>query len=145
MGTRKKMHGGDLLTFKAATRCDYKKATRKITGFDNYGRPLVRYAGWADFIVQPKEIISVARPWRLARPTMPAPLASLWMAYRYAWRASLVRRTCHGSRSGNVTARLTISCITTERRKRSAWQSRRARISLRMRRFWKLPKVGRRL
>lgn len=42
MGTRKKMHVGDLLTFKAATRCDYKKATRKITGFDHLGRPLAR-------------------------------------------------------------------------------------------------------
>lgn len=61
MGTRKKMHVGDLLTFKAATRDSYRKATRKITGFDNYGRPLVRYAGWSDFIVQPCEIVSVSK------------------------------------------------------------------------------------
>jgi hypothetical protein len=59
--TRKKMRVGDLLTFKAATRASYRKATRKITGFDNYGRPLVSYAGWQGFIVQPKEIISVER------------------------------------------------------------------------------------
>lgn len=59
--TRKKMKVGDLLTFKAATRYSFKKATRVITGFDHYGRPLVRYSGWSDFIVQPKEIISVRR------------------------------------------------------------------------------------
>lgn len=58
---RKKMHVGDLLTFKAATRYSYRKATRVITGFDSYGRPLVRYEGWSGFIVQPKEIISVQR------------------------------------------------------------------------------------
>jgi hypothetical protein len=58
---RKKMRVGDLLTFKAATRCSYRKATRVITGFDSYGRPLVRYVGWANFIVQPKEIISFER------------------------------------------------------------------------------------
>lgn len=62
MGTRKKMRVGDLLTFKAATRCSYRKATRVITGFDNIGRPLVRYAGWSGFIVQPREIIEVKRP-----------------------------------------------------------------------------------
>jgi hypothetical protein len=73
--TRKRMRIGDLLTFKAATRDSYRKATRVITGFDNTGRPLVRYAGfdntgrplvryagWSDFIVQPREIIEVKRP-----------------------------------------------------------------------------------
>lgn len=64
MGARKKMRVGDLLTFKAATRCSYAKVTRKITGFDHFGRPLVRYAGWRDFIVLPREIISVAHPER---------------------------------------------------------------------------------
>lgn len=59
--TQHKMSVGDLLTFKAATRCSYRKATRKIKGFDHLGRPLVGYAGWSDFIVQPKEIISVVR------------------------------------------------------------------------------------
>jgi hypothetical protein len=58
---RKKMRVGDSLTFKAATRCSYRKATRRITGFDNWGRPLVHYAGWSDFIVQPHEIIGVER------------------------------------------------------------------------------------
>ena len=61
MTKHKKMRVGDLLTFKAATRCSYAKATRVITGFDHLGRPEVRYAGWSDFIVQPKEIISVER------------------------------------------------------------------------------------
>lgn len=60
--TRRKMRVGDLLTFKAATRCSYRKATRKIKGFDHLGRPLVGYSGWSDFIVMPKEIISVERP-----------------------------------------------------------------------------------
>ena len=56
-----KMKIGDLLTFKAATRYSFKKATRKIVGFDHHGRPLVRYAGWSQFIVRPDEIISVER------------------------------------------------------------------------------------
>lgn len=60
--TKRKMRVGDLLTFKAATRCSYRKATRVITGFDSLGRPEVRYAGWSNFIVQPREIISVERP-----------------------------------------------------------------------------------
>jgi hypothetical protein len=55
------MEVGDLLTFKAATRCSFRKATRKIRGFDHLGRPLVGYSGWADFTVMPKEIISVER------------------------------------------------------------------------------------
>lgn len=58
MGKRRKMHVGDLLTFKSATRCSYRKATRKIVGFDHLGRPMVRYAGWSDFVVMPHEIIS---------------------------------------------------------------------------------------
>jgi hypothetical protein len=58
---RKKLRIGDLLTFKAATRCSYRKATRKITGFDALGRPLVTYAGWSGFIVRPQEILSTER------------------------------------------------------------------------------------
>jgi hypothetical protein len=56
---KRQMKIGDLLTFKAATRYSFRKATRKITGFDSYGRPLVTYAGWSDFIVQPHEILFV--------------------------------------------------------------------------------------
>lgn len=56
--TKRKMQIGDLLTFKAATRYSFAKATRKIKGFDHLGRPLVKYAGWSEFIVRPSEIIS---------------------------------------------------------------------------------------
>lgn len=59
--TKRKMKIGDLLTFKAATRYSFAKATRKIKGFDAYGRPLVKYAGWTEFIVRPDEIISWER------------------------------------------------------------------------------------
>lgn len=48
---------GDRLTFKAATRSHYRKATRVIVGFDLHGRPMVRYHGWGNFIVQPHEIL----------------------------------------------------------------------------------------
>lgn len=53
------MKVGDILTFKSATRSSYRKATRKITGIDEYGRPLVTYSGWSGFIVRMEEIISV--------------------------------------------------------------------------------------
>jgi hypothetical protein len=52
---------GDLLTFKAATRSHYHKATRVITGIDSYGRPLVSYHGWSGFVVRPDEIISASK------------------------------------------------------------------------------------
>lgn len=55
------LHIGDSLTFKAATRYSYKKATRKIVSIDHYGRPCVRYGGWSEFIVRPNEILSVER------------------------------------------------------------------------------------
>ena len=55
----RKMQIGDRLTFKAATRDRHRKATRVIVGFDEYRRPLVRYAGWDNFIVRKNEIISV--------------------------------------------------------------------------------------
>ena len=57
MGKRK-MRVGDRLTFKAATRSHYRKATRPIRGFTPQGRPMVAYHGWSDFVVQPHEIIS---------------------------------------------------------------------------------------
>ncbi len=57
----KKFKVGDLLTFKAATRYSYRKATRKIVSIDHYGRPCVRYCGWSEFIVRPNEILSVER------------------------------------------------------------------------------------
>lgn len=59
---RSAMRVGDLLTFKAATRCSYRKATRKINGFSLTGRPTVHYSGWSRFIVREDEIISIERP-----------------------------------------------------------------------------------
>jgi len=58
---KKLMEIGDYIIFKAATRCDYRKAKRKIVGFDPLGRVEVRYAGWSNFIVLPHEIISVEK------------------------------------------------------------------------------------
>lgn len=55
------MQIGDLLTFKAATRSHYRKATRPIRGFDKLGRPMVAYHGYRDFVVQLDEIISAER------------------------------------------------------------------------------------
>lgn len=49
---------GDRITFKAATRFSYSKATRVVNGFCN-GMPTVRYAGWPNFIVRPNEILEV--------------------------------------------------------------------------------------
>jgi hypothetical protein len=61
MAKKFKMRIGDLLTFKAATRCSYRKATRVITGFDRFGRPEVSYSGWSGFVVMANEIISIQR------------------------------------------------------------------------------------
>lgn len=52
---------GDRITFKSATRSDYKKATRKIVSIDDLGRPRVRYHGWDNFIVMPTEILDVEK------------------------------------------------------------------------------------
>lgn len=51
---------GDRIKFKAATRLGFRAAWRTVRGFDNWGRPLVGYAGWSDFIVRPSEILEVA-------------------------------------------------------------------------------------
>lgn len=40
-----RMRIDDKLTFKSATRCHYRKATRLITGFDAIGRPLAMRVG----------------------------------------------------------------------------------------------------
>lgn len=61
MSRRPRARVGDYIVFKAATRHSYRKARRKVTGFDTLGRCLVRYAGWSDFIVHSHEIISVER------------------------------------------------------------------------------------
>lgn len=57
--TRKRLKIGRTLVFKAATRSDYKIAKRKIVGIDHFGRPMVRYHGWSDFVVAPHEILEV--------------------------------------------------------------------------------------
>lgn len=59
-GSQLKFAVGDLLTFKAATRSHYRKATRVITGVDNFGRPLVSYHGWNGFVVRLDEVISAS-------------------------------------------------------------------------------------
>lgn len=50
---------GDRIRFKAVTRWGDKPATRKVVGFDSYGRPLVRFGGWDEFIVRRGEILAV--------------------------------------------------------------------------------------
>lgn len=56
--TRKRIKIGDRITFKAATRDSYRKATRVVNGF-HFGQPTVRYAGWSNFVVRPAEISAV--------------------------------------------------------------------------------------
>lgn len=48
---------GDRIEFKACTRSHYRKAIRKITDIDGYGRICVRYHGYGDFVLRPHEII----------------------------------------------------------------------------------------
>ena len=49
---------GDRITFKAATRYEFRKVTRIVNGFF-HGQPTVRYAGSAAFIVRHHEISDV--------------------------------------------------------------------------------------
>jgi len=58
---------GDRIQFKAITRADYRAVWRVVNGFTPCGwyedydlrKPTVRYHGWADFIVNYHEIITV--------------------------------------------------------------------------------------
>lgn len=52
---------GDSITFKAATRSHFKTATRKIVSIDFMGRPCVRYHGWDNFVVQPREVTALTK------------------------------------------------------------------------------------
>lgn len=53
------MKVGDEITFRSPTRSGSRKATRKITGFRDYGAVTVtKYHGWTDFAVKLDEIIS---------------------------------------------------------------------------------------
>lgn len=51
---------GDRIVFKACTRYSFNKATRVVNGYYN-GRPTVRYAGYAEFVVDAGEIIKVIK------------------------------------------------------------------------------------
>jgi hypothetical protein len=57
----RKLNVGDSITFKAATRSDCKLATRKVVGIDEFGRPMVRYHGWSNFVVAWHEIKAIAK------------------------------------------------------------------------------------
>ena len=64
METLLNMKIGDYITFKSPTRSGTKKATRKITGFRDYGDfdkavLVTQYHGWKKFAVRLDEIISV--------------------------------------------------------------------------------------
>lgn len=62
---RKKVEVGDVITFKSPTRYSNEKAKRKVVGICSLtGYPEVRYAGWGNFLVKPKEIIKVEKPER---------------------------------------------------------------------------------
>ena len=50
---------GDRITFKAITRNNNRKATRKIDGFWLTGEPTVRFEGAAGFIVHWHEITAI--------------------------------------------------------------------------------------
>jgi hypothetical protein len=51
---------GDHITFKAATRHSYAKATRIVTGFwGTTGMPTVRFHGWHNFVVRHHEVLAI--------------------------------------------------------------------------------------
>lgn len=50
---------GDRIRFRAVTRWSDRPATRIIRGFDRNNRPVVRFGGWSDFIVERSEILEV--------------------------------------------------------------------------------------
>lgn len=46
-----------LVTFRAVTRWSgLEKNTRKLRGFDSFGRPLVYFGGWNDFALHQDEV-----------------------------------------------------------------------------------------
>ncbi len=57
----KKIYIGDRITFKSACRWGHNTVTRVVIALDELHRPLVRYGGWSDFMVLPKEIKKVQR------------------------------------------------------------------------------------
>ncbi len=55
---RQKIAIGDTIRFRAVTRWTDKAAVRKVNGFID-GKPTVRFGGWGQFIVQPREILEI--------------------------------------------------------------------------------------
>lgn len=68
---------GDRITFKSPTRYSFRKATRVVNGF-LWGRPTVRFGGWADFAVRPWEIIEHHPKERKSAVRIPAVSAAMW-------------------------------------------------------------------
>jgi hypothetical protein len=56
-----KIKQGDTITFKAATRSDFKTVSRKVVGVDSFGRPMVRYHGYSHFVVLWREVSQVVQ------------------------------------------------------------------------------------
>jgi len=53
---------GDRITFKACTRSHFREATRivqEINWCDRPGYTCVKYHGWSNFVVKPREILEI--------------------------------------------------------------------------------------
>lgn len=50
---------GDRIRFRAVTSWSDKPAVRIVRGFDRNNRPLVRFGGWSEFIVERREILDI--------------------------------------------------------------------------------------
>lgn len=56
--THQKIAIGDTIRFRSVTRWSNKAATRKVNGF--YGDcPTVRFGGWSQFVVHPREVLEI--------------------------------------------------------------------------------------
>jgi len=57
-----KIEVGDYIVFKSPTRhTKTRQERRQVRNVDEWGRPLVGYAGWSNFIVRLDEIIRVEK------------------------------------------------------------------------------------
>lgn len=54
----RKIKVGNWIKFRSPTRAGTFTVTRKVNGFSN-GYPTVRYIGWCNFSVKPREILEV--------------------------------------------------------------------------------------
>lgn len=50
---------GDRIRFLAITRWSDRPALRKVRAIDHQGRPLVRFGGWDNFIVERHEVLDI--------------------------------------------------------------------------------------